>query len=103
MDSDSLKSMAHDNTISDEKKIAEVGRQFEGVMLKMFLNDSLKPMIEGALKESGSTGSIYRHFLTDIIADSMTQGQGMGFSSVLQSQFQRDGVVENPESSNLEQ
>lgn len=88
MDANSLKAIANNDAISREQKMVEVGRQFEGVLLKTFLEDALKPMIEGAIDEDSTAHGIYRHFLTDMLADNISKSQSFGFSSALQAQVQ---------------
>ena len=86
MSEQQLKSMAHDEHLSKQQKVSEMGRQFESALLKSFLEDALEPVFEGVLDESSSAHGIYRHFLTDALATSISQSQGFGFTSALQAQ-----------------
>ena len=94
MDSTQLRAWSQNDTLPEEAKIAEASRQFESLLLRQYLQDALKPMIEGVLDESGSASRIYRYFMVDTIADKMTQRNGIGISHLLQNQLHK------PESNN---
>lgn len=67
---------------TDKTKLAEASRQFEGVLLRQFLSESLK-----SLTNNGASGQVYGYFLNDAIADSITKGGGLGLASVFQAQI----------------
>lgn len=79
--------MLQGNKISDEEKLALTSGEFESTLVRQYLKDALKPLVEGALKEDGVAQNIYRGYYTDIMAQSLTKGAGFGVSSVLQSQL----------------
>jgi len=64
------------------EKIHEASRQFEAILVRQFLSESMKPLLEG-----GPSGQMYGYMLTDTLADSMTKGGGFGLSSVIQAQL----------------
>ena len=66
-------------------KVGEVSRQFEAILLRQFLSESMKPLLEG-----GPSGQVYGYLLTDTLADSLSKGGGMGLSSVLQAQLGKE-------------
>ena len=76
------------NKLDKEAQVAEVSRQFESIFLRHFLQDSLKPMFAGYLDESGNQQDIYRYFLVDTLANSISQSGAMGMANVLQAQLQ---------------
>ena len=84
----SLQEMINHEQLSEEQKIAEASRQFEGILLRQFLKDALNPVVKGFLNEKGSSNDIYRYFLSDVLADSMSQDSVFGISSLLQMQLQ---------------
>lgn len=83
-----MRAMKH---LTPEQQTAEAARQFEAVLLQQFLKDALKPMVKGYVGAEGSGSEIYQHFVIQSMADGISKGQGMGFSSALQMQIQRSG------------
>ena len=72
---------------TEEAKIAEVSRQFEAIILRNFLKDSLKPVFKTYLNQENSQNSIYRYHLVDSLAESMSQREALGISTMLQMQL----------------
>ena len=66
----------------DAGKLGEASQQFEAILLRQFLSESMKPLLEG-----GPSGQVYGYLLTDTLADSMSKGGGLGLSSVIQAQL----------------
>ena len=62
--------------------VEKASHQFESILLRQFLTDSMKPLLEG-----GPTGQVYGYLLTDALANSISDAGGLGLSSVLQSQL----------------
>jgi Rod binding domain-containing protein len=67
---------------NDPAKIAEAAQQFEGVLLRQILSESMKPLLE-----NGAGGQVYGYFLTTSLADSMGKSGGLGLGHVLQAQL----------------
>jgi flagellar protein FlgJ len=66
-------------------KLGEASRQFEAIMLRQFLGESMKPLLEG-----GPSGQVYGYLLTDALADSMSKAGGLGLSSIIQAQLGKE-------------
>jgi peptidoglycan hydrolase FlgJ len=62
----------------------KVAQNFEAILLRQFLSESMKPLLEG-----GPGGQVYGYLLTETLADSMSKAGGLGLSSILQSQFSK--------------
>jgi flagellar protein FlgJ len=62
--------------------IEQASRQFESILVRQFLTDSMGPLLEG-----GATGEVFGYLLTDSLANSISQAGGLGFSSVIQAQL----------------
>lgn len=72
---------------SKAEQIEQLGGEFEGILLRQFLDEALKPMNpEDGLFGSGST-PMYEHLIKDSLATSITKSGSLGFSSVLQVQL----------------
>ncbi len=70
----------------DAKKIEESAKQFEAMIVRQVLSDTFKPSPSG--KGSGMPGSdIYQSFMTDTVADSISQSGSLGISHLLQSRL----------------
>lgn len=70
----------------DAKKIADSARQFEAMMVRQVLSETFKP--SPTTKGQGMPGSdIYQGFMTDTVADNISQGGSLGISHLLQSQL----------------
>lgn len=65
-------------------KSAEVSRQFEAILMRQFIDESMKSLTEG-----GSGGQVYGYFITNSLADAMTKGGGFGLSHILQAQLKQ--------------
>ena len=63
-------------------KGAEAARQFEGILLRQFLSESMKPLLEG-----GAGGQVYGYLLTESLSSSLVKGGGLGLTSIIQAQF----------------
>ncbi|MEI6714127.1 MAG: hypothetical protein WCO60_10270 [Verrucomicrobiota bacterium] len=60
----------------------EVARQFEAILVRQMLSESMKPLLE-----NGKSGQVYGYFLTDALADGITKGGGLGLRSILEAQL----------------
>ena len=81
---------------TEEAKIAEVSQQFEAIILRNFLKDSLKPVFDTYLNQETSRNSIYRYHLGDSLAESMSQREALGISSMLQMQLKANLSSKGP-------
>ena len=66
----------------DKTKIAEASRQFEAVLVRQFLSESMK-----SLTDNGASGQVYGYYLNDTLSNSITKGGGLGLASVFQAQI----------------
>jgi len=72
---------------SRAEQMQQLGAEFEGVLLRQFLDEALKPMDpENGYFGSGSS-PMYEHLIKDSLANSITKSGSLGFSSVLQAQL----------------
>lgn len=71
-----------------------VAGQFEAIMLRQFLQESVGSMM-GSGKEAG--GSVYGYMLTDVFASQLAAGGGLGLSKVIEQQLTpRSATLANP-------
>lgn len=62
--------------------VKKVSQQFESILLRQFLSESMKSLLE-----NGPSGQVYGYLLTDSLAGSISQAGGLGLCSVLQTQL----------------
>ena len=58
----------------DPAKIAKVSRQFESILLRQILGESMKPLLK-----SGPSGQVYGYMLTDSLAKKSARVAGSGW------------------------
>ena len=72
----------------DASKLPE---QFESILLRQFLSESMKPLLEG-----GPAGQVYGYLLTDSLAGSIASAGGLGLCSILQAQLGNESTHVEP-------
>jgi Rod binding domain-containing protein len=66
----------------------EVSRQFEAILMRQMLSESMKSFVE-----QGQAGQVYGYFITDALAETLTKAGGLGIRSVIEAQLRQDGPV----------
>ena len=70
----------------------KAAEQFEAILVRQLLGDAMKPMlgtgIDGA-KAPG--GDVYQYMVTDVVAQSVAQGGGLGIAKMLVTQLTPKG------------
>lgn len=86
-DSAALRDLTHKQHIDEQAKLREAGRQFEAVLVRQMLKETMKPVFGGLMQGSGSGQKIYQDMVTESLAEALTQNTGFGFTSALMQQF----------------
>ena len=73
---------------SQKEQIAEVAKEFEGILIRRFLDQALKPMTEEGGFFGGKSNPMQEQLIKDTLARSITKNGSLGFTSVLQAQVQ---------------
>ena len=68
-----------------DQQVKAAAGQFEAIMLRQFLQDSVNGMMGG--ESGGASGSVYGYLLGDVLADKLSEGGGLGLSKILQHQL----------------
>ena len=68
------------------EQVKAAAGQFEAILVRQFLEESVGKIMGGASGGAGG-GSVYSYLLTDTLANQLTQGGGLGLSSVIQHQL----------------
>jgi flagellar protein FlgJ len=69
-------------SIDGKVSSAEAARQFEAILLRQMLEESL-----GKAFSKGSGGHVYGYMITDALADGISKGGGLGLARVIESQL----------------
>ncbi len=81
-------------TLNPTEQRDAVSRQFEAILLRQFLQDSIGSMMGG---DKSAGGSVYGYMLTDSLASKLSEGQGMGLAPMIARQLTPHGrPVANP-------
>ena len=74
--------------LAGPEQVAAAAGQFEAIMLRQFLQDSVGKIMGG--HDSGTQGGVYGYMLTDVLASKLTEAGGLGLSRMLQKQLSPD-------------
>ena len=83
----SLESLAGNKALSQDQKIGEASRQFEAVLLRQFLSESQKPVINSEFTDNSNSAGIYQDMITTQLADSLSRGGGIGLAKTFERQL----------------
>lgn len=84
---DHLQGMVHNKLLSEEQKIKEAATQFEAIMLRQILKDSMKPMFNGFLQGDTPGKDIYQQMMIDGLADTLARNKALGLADELARQI----------------
>lgn len=73
---------------------AAVAGQFEAILLRQFLQESVGSMMGGKSGDGGG-GGVYGFMLTDTLADKLSQGRGMGIAPMIAKQLTPRGISDD--------
>ena len=66
----------------------DVARQFEEVLLRQMLAESMKSVIQNA-----KAGEAYGYFITEALAEGISKGGGVGIRNILEAQLRSANAV----------
>ena len=82
-----LESLAHNQALTQQQKIAETSRQFEAVLLRQILSEAQKPVITSEFTDNSNTAGIYQDMVTNQLADSLSRSGGIGLAKLFEQQL----------------
>ncbi len=65
-----------------------VAQQFEAILTRQFLSKTVSSMMQS---DKNPAGDVYGYFLTDVLAQKMSEGNGLGLGKVLEKEFTQPG------------
>lgn len=75
-----------------QEQVKTVAGQFEAIMLRQFLQESVGNIMGG--QESGPGAGVYGYLLTDALANQLSAAGGLGLGPLLQQQLSPRGSLE---------
>lgn len=92
-----LDQMSKDQRVATKDKVGELSRQFESMLLRQILTEAQKIKLDSKKGEGDKTSSsVYQDMVTEQLADSMSQGDGIGLGKSLQVQLSREVKTTKP-------
>lgn len=82
-----LESLAANKALTQDQKVAEASRQFEAVLLRQFLAESQKPVINSEFTDNSNTAGIYQDMITNQLADTLSRNGGIGLAKTFERQL----------------
>lgn len=76
------------NALPQADQIKAAAGQFEAIMVRQLLQDSVGKLTGG---ESAGGGGMYGYMLTDVLANKLTEGGGLGLAKIFQQQLTPHG------------
>jgi len=76
-------------TLNPAEQRAAVASQFEAILLRQFLQESVGSMMGGS---DNPSGNVYGYMLTDSLADKLSAGRGMGLAPMIAKQLAPRGT-----------
>ena len=84
-----LEKLADNQHLSEEQKVAELSRQFEGVLLRQILGQARKTVFHSQTDEDSASSAIYQDMVTAQLAESISKSGSFGLAKSLQTQLSR--------------
>ena len=93
-----LEKLSDSKAFSEEQKVAELSRQFEGVLLRQILGQARKTVFHSQTDEDSASSAIYQDMVTAQLAESISKSGSFGLAKSLQTQLSRQ-VLNHTENS----
>lgn len=88
-----LATLARNPDVSNADKVAEVSRQFEAYLLRQFIAEARKPMVQSRFNLDAGMHSIHSDMINQQLADSMSKTERVGLAEVLRLQLTRQNLT----------
>ncbi|MBM3846432.1 MAG: hypothetical protein FJ405_09120 [Verrucomicrobia bacterium] len=84
-----LQKFVRDPNVSEKDKIAAAARQFEAYMLRQYLSEARKTLVESRFNPDARNHRVYQDMITSQLADNLSATGSLGLSAVLEGQLTR--------------
>ena len=82
-----LERMVGNSHFSEEEKIASVSRHFEAVLLRQFLTEAQKPLLNPKGGLTGAANDIYKDMIVNVLGEEISKSGNFGLATCFQSQL----------------
>lgn len=89
----SLDALAKDSSIPESVKVKRVAEEFEAYLLRTYLSEARKPMVQSKANPDASGQDIYQSMVTGQIADNISKSGSLGLASLLRGQLERESAA----------
>jgi Rod binding domain-containing protein len=79
--------LANNKRLTKEQKISEASKQFEAIMVRQILTEAQKSSIKNEFNDNSTASSIYKDFVTDQLANSISHSGGIGLAKTFEQQL----------------
>jgi Rod binding domain-containing protein len=91
--------LAGNTHVSEKEKLAAACQQFEAVLLRQVLEQSMKPTFSSSLVNDSATSGIYRDWMTSSLAEQISRSGALGLGTMFENQLTRPEAVSPPDTS----
>jgi Rod binding domain-containing protein len=85
--------LAGNTHVSEKDKLAAACQQFEAVLLRQVLEQSMKPTFSSSLVHDSATSGIYRDWMTGSLAEQISRSGTLGLGTMFENQLRRPEAV----------
>ncbi len=86
-----LEQLAANNQLSEEDKIAGMSRHFEAILLRQFLTEAQKPILNPKGGMTGAANDIYKDMIVNVLGDEISKSGDFGLAKFFQAQMSTAG------------
>jgi flagellar protein FlgJ len=79
--------LAGNKRLTKEQKIAEASKQFEAIMVRQILAEAQKSSIKTEFTDNSTASGIYKDFVTEQLANSISHSGGIGLAKTFEQQL----------------
>ena len=79
--------LAGNKHLTEPEKIAEASKQFEAIMVRQILAEAQKSEIKTEFTDNSTAAGIYKDFVTDQLAQSISHSGGIGLAKSFEKQL----------------
>ena len=84
-----LERLATNAALSEQKKVEELSRQFEAVLLRQILSEAQKTVFKTKYSDDSTASQIYRDMTVQQLADSISRSGAFGLGKTLSKDLTR--------------
>ena len=82
-----IEQLAKNTHLTDAERIAGVSRHFEAILLRQFLSEAQKPVLDPKGGLHGAANEIYKDMMVNVLAEQISKTGTLGIAQSFQSQL----------------